>query len=149
MSLDDATNYLSYQNALRLIFQKDRGNFILLSETVYKIAILTEQLFRRAINSNRGLLPIEPQFGAMLCSKVLEELLSNVRTICDIFPELNSHIFDKATEELSSHVYTLAKIFIVQYIEMRMFTYSKICTLRQTGLNLRHHTNRQLVWMHQ
>jgi len=111
--------------------------------------ILTEKLFRRAINCNRGFLPIEPQFGAILCSKVLRELLSNSKAICDIFPDLDNHIFDDTVEELSSHVYTLAKSVIIEYIEVRMFTYSKICSLRQTGLNLRHYTNRRLVWVHQ
>lgn len=93
-------------------------------------------------------MPIEPQFGAMLCSKVLRELLSNSRT-SDIFPDLNSHIFDDTVEEFSGHVYILAKSVIIQYIEVRMYSYSKICSLRQTGHNLRHYTNRQVVWMHQ
>jgi len=147
VSIDDTTN-LSYQNAIQLIFEKRRDNFIP-SEAIYKITQLTEQMFRRAINCNEGRLPNEPQFGAMLCLKVLRELLSNSRTICNMFPDLNSHVFDDTVEELPYHTYTLIKSIIIEYIEVRMFSHSKICSLRQTGINLRHYMNRQLIWKHQ
>ena len=150
ISIDAAKNNLCYHNALRLIMKKSHNIDVALpSEAAYNIIILTEQLFRRAINCNRGLVPTEPQFGAILCLKVLKELVSNSKTICNIFPDLNNHIFDDTVEELSGHLYTLAKTLVIKYIDVRMFSLSKICTLRQTGLNLRHYTNRQLVWMHQ
>lgn len=74
MYAKDSTNALSYQNALKLIMTKSRGNLLLPSAGVYKITLLTEKLFRHAINCNDGKVLIEPQFGAILCSKVLKEL---------------------------------------------------------------------------
>lgn len=52
--LDDAAEYLSYKNALKLILTKSRSNLILPSLGVYTLALATEKLFRRAINCNRG-----------------------------------------------------------------------------------------------
>jgi len=75
----------------------------------------------------------------MLRSKILRELLSNLKMICNIFPDLNSRVFDNIVEELSNHTYTFIKSIIIKYIEVRMFSHSKICSLGQIGLNLRHY----------
>jgi len=140
ISVDGATN-LYYQNVI-LILEKRHGTFIS-SKAVYKITQLTEQMFRCAINYNKSL-PNEPQFGALL--KNIKRTLVELRMICSIFPDLNSHVFDDTVEELFNHTYAFIKSIIIRYIEVRMFSHSKICSLRQISLNLRHYINRQLIW---
>lgn len=115
---------------------------------VYKVALLAEKLFRNAINWNNGNLPVEPQFGAILCSKVLKELIANPTSVTELFPELNSHIFDDDVDDLCGHVFSLAKSIINKYIEIRMYALSVISTRRQNGLNARHYKNREMVWLH-
>ncbi|KMQ87397.1 thap domain-containing protein [Lasius niger] len=91
---------------------------------------------------------IEPQFGAILCSKVLKELIANPTSVTELFPELNSHIFDDDVDDLCGHVFSLAKSIINKYIEIRMYALSVISTRRQNGLNARHYKNREMVWLH-
>ena len=146
--VNDSTNYLSYHNALKLILIKSEGKLILPSMGVYKLALATEKLFRNAINCNNGKLPVEPQFGAILCSKVLKEFITNPTNLAELFPELNSHIFDDDIDDLSGHIFSLSKLVISKYIEIRMYALSKICTRRQNGLNARHYKTREMVWMH-
>lgn len=95
---------------MKLIITKSRGDLILPSLGVYTLALATEKLFRRVINCNRDQVLIEPQFGAILCSKILRELLLDSRS--NLFPDLNTHIFDDTTEELSGHVFLLLKLII-------------------------------------
>lgn len=139
----------SYRKALKLISIKSNGGLLFPSQSSFDIALTTEKLFRHSVNCNNGKVPIEPQFPTILQSRILMELLLNPAKKIHLFPDLDDHIFDDSVEELSGHVFTLTKTFVDEYIRLRMFALTKSISLKQVGENLRHYTNRSLIWKNQ
>lgn len=143
-------DFVSHENAIKLISYKSNGGLVFPSALAYYVAIVTGKFFRREIDCNYGKVPAESQFPELLSARILLELLVNpTKSEQPLFPELNDHVFDESPEEMSGHLYNLVKTFVTEYIRLRMFALTKNVSLRQVGENLRHSTTRTLVWKNQ
>lgn len=125
-----------------LIQAKTRDGLIFPSASVVIICKRTEELLRRALNRNKGMAIKESNFPALLCSKVMQEL---IEPPCTLFPTLNEHLFDDAIEELSNHMFILAKKVCKCYITLRLFAATNLASDAVIGMKKRNHMTRQII----
>lgn len=128
-----------------LIQAKSQGGLIYPSESVTLICQRTEQFFKYSLHQIGNMIPKEQNFSAVLCSKVLFDLLQSQ---CNLFPSLTNHLFDDAPEE-GNHIYNLSKKNCQTYIKLRMFSATKAISDQKVGQKIRHYLNRQIIWQNQ
>ena len=132
-----------------LIQAKTHGGLIFSSESVITICQRTEQLFRYSLSKVNNMILNEPNFPAVLCAKVLHDLLQDSLNSFVLFPSLQMHLYDDAPEEGNLHIYNLAKRVCQTYIKLRMFSATKSASQSLTGPKIRHHLTCQIIWQHQ
>lgn len=129
----------------RLIEAKTNGGLFFPSESVLRICETTEKLLRHSLNKLNGMVPIERNFPALCCSKVLQDL---VQPHCTLFPNLNDHMFDDAAND-TNHIYFLSKLVCKTYLDLRLYAATKIASETAVGTKIRHHLNRRIIWERQ
>ena len=122
-----------------LIQAKTRDGLIFPSESVVLICQRTEEFLRSGLNR------ISYKFPALLCSKVLHDLFNPP---CTLFPDLGQHIIFKAADD-ANHLYLLSKQVSKAHIEVKMYAATNLASDVITGMKIRHHLTRQIIWKHQ
>jgi len=107
-----------------LIEAKTNGGLLFPSESVVRICETAEKLLKHCLNKSNNMVPVESNFPALLCSKVLHEL---VLPQCTLFPQLNDHMFDDATND-TNHIYFLSKQVCKAYLDLRLYAATKIAS---------------------
>ena len=113
-----------------LVRQKNHGELIEASASVYQICQSTEQCLVRMLHSTGGNLPTSSKIVSAILSVVLEEAAKK-----NAFSSLHDHMFDSSPHK--NHLFRLIKCIAKCFLKIRMHHLAKETTAKVRGENIR------------